>query len=240
MTTLLHMQDNYLRSFKAKVIKVLDDSVVLDRTAFYPEGGGQSGDRGTLSGESATIQITATRKEQGDIKHITKELMPFQVGDLVEGKLDWNWRYDCMRFHTAQHVLSRYLQIHYDLVTVGNMIKPGESRADYSPLDHFGEEMKRDVESGVNEILVKNLTVEIRFMPRTEATEFLNQWGYQKRYLEMVPKSVKEFRVLIIGDYDAASCAGTHVANTSEIGRLKLGKSKNVGAGKRRIYFKLE
>ena len=211
MTDLLHMQDNYLRSFEAKVIKVLDDSVILDRTAFYPEGGGQSGDRGALSDKSTTIQITVTRKDQGAIKHITKDSIPFEVGDVVEGSLDWDWRYDCMRFHTAQHVLSRYLQIHYDLVTVGNMIKPGESRADYSPLEQFGEEMKREVESGVNEILAKNLPVEIRFMPRTEAIEFLTKWGYQKRYLEMVPKSVKEFRVLIIGDYDAASCAGTHV-----------------------------
>ncbi len=234
------MQDNYIRSFEAKVIKVLDDSVVLDRTAFYPEGGGQSGDRGMLTSESTSIQITATKKEQGEIKHISNESIPFEVGSVVEGVLDWDYRHECMRFHTAQHVLSRYLQIHYDLVTVGNMIKPGESRADYSPLEQFGEEMKREVEKGVNEILDKNLSVEIRFMPRSEAIEFLTKWGYQKRYLEMVPKSVKDFRVLIIDDYDAASCAGTHVANTSEIGRLRIGKSKNVGAGKRRIYFKLE
>ena len=76
-------------------------------------------------------------------------------------------------------------------------------------------------------------------MPRKQAIEFLNQRGYQTRYLEMVPKSVTDFRVLIIGDYDAASCAGTHVKNTGEIGEIRIGKSKNVGAGKRRIYFKL-
>ena len=76
-------------------------------------------------------------------------------------------------------------------------------------------------------------------MPRNEAISFLEERGYQTRYLEMVPKSVKEFRVLIIGEYDVASCAGTHVANTREIGGIQINKSKNVGAGKRRIYFRL-
>jgi alanyl-tRNA synthetase len=76
-------------------------------------------------------------------------------------------------------------------------------------------------------------------MPRHDAISFLEERGYQTRYLEMVPKSVKEFRVLVIGQYDAASCAGTHVANTKEIGGIHIGKSKNVGAGKRRIYFQL-
>jgi misacylated tRNA(Ala) deacylase len=144
-----------------------------------------------------------------------------------------------MRFHTCQHVLSRYLQINYGVETKGNNIKPGESRADYTPLESFGEEMKREVEAGVNEILSKNLPVEIRSMPRADAIAFLEERDYQTRYLEMVPKSVEVFRVLLIGDYDAASCAGTHVANTSEVGRIQIGKSKNVGAGVRRIYFKL-
>jgi misacylated tRNA(Ala) deacylase len=99
--------------------------------------------------------------------------------------------------------------------------------------------MKRDVEAGVNAILAQNLPVLIKHMPRSEAIAYLQEREYQTRYLEMVPKSVEEFRVLLIGDYDAASCAGTHVANTSEIGKIKIGKSKNVGAGVRRIYFRL-
>lgn len=144
-----------------------------------------------------------------------------------------------MRFHTAQHVLSRYLQLNLALETVGNMVKPGESRADYRPIDHFTDEMKRSVEVGVNAILARNMKVEIRFMPRQEAMLFLKQAGYQMRYMEMVPESVTEFRVLIIGDFDASSCAGTHVANTQEVGMIQIGKNKNMGAGKQRIYFSL-
>jgi len=238
MTELLHMRDNYAREFDAVVESIGEDFVVLNRTTFYPEGGGQSSDFGVLSDGARTVNVKEVRKVEGVIKH-NLDGLPFDVGTMVHGEIDWSRRYECMRFHTCQHVLSRYLQLNYDVETVGNMIKPGESRADYSPLDSFDEEMKRKVEAGVNEILDRNIEVEIKFMPRVEAIAFLNKRGYQTRYLEMVPESVQEFRVMIIGEFDAASCAGTHIKNTREIGHIQIGKSKNVGAGKRRIYFKL-
>jgi misacylated tRNA(Ala) deacylase len=238
MTELLHMSDNYLRSFDALVISSGKDYVVLDRTAFYPEGGGQSSDKGSLSDGTRTVNVKEVRKIEGEIRH-KLDGDSFPVETEIHGELDWEFRHECMRFHTAQHVLSRHLQLKYGVETVGNNIKPGESRADYSPLESFDEEMKRDVEAAVNAKLAENIDVEVRFMPRNDAISFLKERGYQTRYLDMVPKSVKEFRVLIIGDYDAASCAGTHVKNTSEIGGIQIGKSKNVGAGKRRIYFRL-
>ena len=238
MTELLHMSDNYLREFEATVIGSGDGYVVLDKTAFYPEGGGQTSDHGELSNNRRTITVKEVRKIEGEIRHLL-DGQSFVIGDRVHGILDWARRYECMRFHTCQHVLSRYLQLNYNVETKGNNIKPGESRADYTPLESFDEEMKRKVETGVNAILRQNLPIEIRNMPRAEAISFLEEMEYQTRYLEMVPKSVEEFRVLLIGDYDAASCAGTHVANTSEVGGIMIGKSKNVGAGVRRIYFKL-
>ena len=239
MTDLLYMRDNYIKNFDAKIERVGEDSVVLNQTAFYPLGGGQTSDKGFLNDEISRIAIHEVRKVEGEIRHFSNDDIAFAPGANVHGELDWEHRYECMRFHTAQHVLSRYLQLNYEVETVGNMITPGRSRADYSPLDDFGDEMKADVEAGVNALLTQNLEVETRFMERAEAIKFLKDKEYQTRYLEMVPKSVKEFRVLIIGDYDASSCAGTHVSNTSEIGTIKIGKSKNVGAGKRRIYFSL-
>jgi len=238
MTELLHMSDNYQKEFDAIVIESGDGYVVLDKTAFYPEGGGQTSDRGELSNGERTLSVKEVRKIEGGIRHLF-DGQPFEKGNSVHGIVDWARRYECMRFHTCQHVLSRYLQINYGVETKGNNIKPGESRADYTPLQSFDEDMKREVEAGVNAILRQNLPVEIRNMPRAEAISFLEEKGYQTRYLEMVPKFVEEFRVLLIGDYDAASCAGTHVANTSEVGGIMIGKSKNVGAGVRRIYFKL-
>ena len=232
------MKDNYLRKFDCMVEAAGDDYVVLNRTAFYPEGGGQTCDQGTLTDGTRTVNVIDVRKVEREVRH-KLDSAPFEKGTELHGELDWKRRYANMRFHTCQHVLSRYLQINYNVETKGNNIKPEESRADYTPLESFDDEMKRAVEAGVNQILDQHLDVELRFMPREDAITFLKGRNYQTRYLEMVPKSVQEFRVLIIGDYDAASCAGTHVKNTSEIGHIQIGKSKNVGAGVRRIYFKL-
>ncbi len=233
------MRDNYIREFDATVIDLTDDSIVLDRTAFYPEGGGQVGDRGTLSLGSVLVPVVDTKKRDGRVHHIIRENIPFSIDQLVHGSIDWQRRYELMRFHTAQHILSRYLQMNYNLETVGNQISCGSSRADYSPIEQFDAEMMQSVEEGVNEVISSGLEVQVTFMPRERAISYLQEKGYQYRYMEMVPKSVKEFRIITIDDYDAASCAGTHVANTREIRGISLEKSKNVGAGKRRLYFSL-
>ncbi len=239
MTDLLYMRNNYLKDFDARIVRIGEDFVVLNQTAFYPLGGGQTSDKGSLNDEASRIAVHDVRKVEGEIRHFTNDEIVFVPGADIHGELDWEHRYECMRFHTAQHVLSRYLQLNYDVETVGNMITPGKSRADYAPLDDFSDEMKAEVEAGVNALLTQDLEVETRFMEREDAIRFLQSKNYQTRYLEMVPESVTEFRVLIIGEYDASSCAGTHVSNTSEVGTIAIGKSKNVGAGKRRIYFRL-
>jgi misacylated tRNA(Ala) deacylase len=140
MTELLHMKDNYIHSFDARVLSSGSDFVVLDCTAFYPEGGGQSSDRGELSDGSRTVHVIDVRKEEGEIRH-KLDGVPFAIGTTLHGEIDWHLRYECMRFHTAQHILSRYLQVNYGIETVGNNISPGESRADYSPLESFDELM---------------------------------------------------------------------------------------------------
>ncbi|MFW9844057.1 MAG: alanine--tRNA ligase-related protein, partial [Candidatus Thorarchaeota archaeon] len=136
MTVLLHMTDNYLKEFDATVINSEDGYVVLDRTAFYPEGGGQSSDRGELSNGDRIITVKEVRKIDGEIRHLI-DGQPFEVDAIIHGAIDWTRRYECMRFHTCQHVLSRYLQLNYGVETKGNNIKPGESRADYTPLESF-------------------------------------------------------------------------------------------------------
>jgi Ser-tRNA(Ala) deacylase AlaX len=239
MTELLYMRDNYVKEFEAVVEKVTEDSIITDRSAFYPEGGGQVGDRGFFKNANSTMEVVNTKRRNRQVHHISKDEIPFDSGDRVLGILDWDRRYELMRFHTAQHLISRYLQMNYDLETVGNQIKPGQSRADYSPINDFTNEMIADLEEGIADLVSKGIDVQIQFMPREKAVEFLHERGYQTRYLDMVPDSVKEFRILLIGDYDASSCAGTHVRNTREIGGITIDKTKNVGSGKQRIYFSL-
>lgn len=239
MTDLLYMRDNYVKEFEAVVMEVTEDSIVTDQTAFYPEGGGQVGDKGFFKNNKSSMEVVNTKRRNREVHHISKNEVPFGIGDSVRGILDWERRYELMRFHTAQHLISRYLQMNHDLETVGNQIKTGQSRADYSPIDEFTDEMISDLEDGIADLVSQEIDVEIQFMPREKAVEFLQERGYQTRYLDMVPKSVKEFRILLIGDYDAASCAGTHVRNTREIGGVTIDKTKNVGSGKQRIYFSL-
>jgi len=240
MTELLHMKNNYAKEFDAKVEEITDDSVVLDRTAFYPRGGGQVGDYGVLKVGGKEYHVDRTTKKGQTVYHKIDSLEGIEVDDEVHGVIDWERRYRCMRFHTAQHILSRYLQKNYGLETVGSMIKPDHGRADYQPIDDFDDDMKRDAEQGVNSVVQEGIDVEMRFMPREEAVDFLESRGYQTRYIEMVPDFVKTFRIIVIGDYDAASCAGTHVANTEEIGGITITENKNMGSEKQRIYFHLE
>lgn len=239
MTKLLYMNDNYIREFDAEIVGSGDGYVVLDQTAFYPEGGGQVGDRGLIEHTNYKLSVIDTRKQDGIVRHIVKDMLPLSIGDIVHGTLDWSWRYACMCFHTTQHVLSRYLQLNHGLETVGNQVRPDESRADFYPIDDITDRLRTDIETGVNSILSSNLPVNIQFMKRSAAIAFLSERGYQTRYLEMVPKDVTDFRVVMIGDWDASSCAGTHVRNTSEVGVFRVTRTKNVGAKKQRIYFTL-
>ncbi|NHJ47884.1 MAG: alanyl-tRNA editing protein [Asgard group archaeon] len=242
-TEMLYMQDNYVKAFDAEIIAKGDDYLVLNRTAFYPEGGGQESDVGTISfkGNTFTISKVKTDRETREVKHIIADSLNLpEIGDEVHCKLDWDIRLIHMRYHTALHVLSTYMKEHFNAEVVGNNISIRNGRADFAPLDALTPEQMKTIEDGVNEIIAQNLPVKISFMPRDEAKTFLKEKGYQVDYIEMVPKSVKTFRVISVGDYDHASCAGTHVANTSEIGKIKVVKRRSIGKGKERITLAFE
>ncbi|MBD3189527.1 MAG: alanyl-tRNA editing protein [Candidatus Heimdallarchaeota archaeon] len=239
-TDMLYMEDNYTRSFSAEVIDKGEDYVVLDRTAFYPEGGGQETDKGQLIFDDKTLTIRKVKKEGGKVKHFIEESDQLPgVGETVQCKLDWERRFTHMRYHTAIHILSSYMKKHFDAEVVGNNISVRKARADFAPLEALSDEELVQIEKGVNEIIDRDYPVKISFMPREEAIAFLEKKGYQTDYIDMVPKSVKIFRVISVDDYDHASCAGTHVANTSEIGKITVVKRRNMGTGKERITLAL-
>jgi Ser-tRNA(Ala) deacylase AlaX len=208
----------------------------MDRTAFYPEGGGQLGDRGTLEYQNKAIKVTNTRLYKGKIVHEVPE-ENFPLGVEVKGILDWDFRYKLMRAHSAQHVISRWFQLNYEAETVSTQLKYDKSRLDFQPLEKISSEQLETITFNINEILSQNLQITITSRPRKEAIEFLKQKNYQIKYLEMVPKSVRNFRIVTIGDYDFAACAGTHVKNTSEIGSISFLSTKNKGKLRERIFY---
>ncbi|MHA2282741.1 MAG: alanine--tRNA ligase-related protein [Promethearchaeota archaeon] len=133
MTERLYLENSYLKEFKSQIIEITPKGVVLDKTAFYPESGGQVGDNGTLEIENRIINVTNTRLDKGRIIHEISNI-EIQLGTEVKGKINWDYRYKLMRSHSAQHVISRWFQLNLEAETVSTQLKYEKSRLDLHPL----------------------------------------------------------------------------------------------------------
>ncbi|MFX1506103.1 MAG: alanyl-tRNA editing protein [Promethearchaeota archaeon] len=237
MTERLYLADCYLQKFTGNITEILSNGIVLDQSAFYPESGGQLGDQGILKSDGEEIIVTNTHQQRGKVIHKLNSTEGLEVGMQLQGELDWKRRYALMRGHTAQHCISRFFQINYNAETVSNQLKTSINRLDLSPLSKITSEELKEISGQINELISRNMSVSISFLPRDEAIAFLKEKEYQIQYLNMVPKSVQNFRIISIDDYDWSACAGTHVQNTSEIGQISLEKTENKGKLRERIYY---
>jgi misacylated tRNA(Ala) deacylase len=236
-TELLYMKDieaNYIREFDARVLEKGPGWAVLDRTAFYPLGGGQPSDTGTLIFAGGQVRVREVTKK-GAVRHLVDEEMP-PAAETVRGAIDWAPRHAHMRMHTAQHILSGVVFDLFKARTVGNQIHADHSRIDFAPVV-FTDQMVAEVEKTVNGILARDIPVTIGEEDRSEielrvCTERAN--------LDLLPKSVHRLRIVKIGDIDECPCAGTHVRNTSEIGLMKITRRENKGKDRERITYILE
>ncbi|MCK4634612.1 MAG: alanyl-tRNA editing protein [Candidatus Aenigmarchaeota archaeon] len=232
MTELLHMKDCYLKEFNANVIRTGDDFVVLDRTAFYPEGGGQESDTGYLEFNGQKSVVTKVEKK-GDVVHRVEKVP--SVGTEVKGYIDWDKRYARMRMHTAQHLVSWVAMKLFGLTTVGNQIHGDKSRIDFYPA-HFSEEDLKKLEEESNNFTDKGLEVRIYELPREEALKKVDQ---KRCDLSRLPSSVKKLRIVEINGIDLCPCAGTHVKNLKELGKIRILEKINKGKNKQRIVYEL-
>ena len=228
MTELLYMKDCYAREFDATVVSAGANYVVLDRSAFYPEGGGQPTDTGTLNG----VRVTQVKKESGEIRHYLAQ----PVAGEVHGVLDWPPRYGHMRMHTAQHLLSAIALDKYGCETVGNQIHADRSRMDFT-LDKIDEEMQSYLTREFNKAVDAALPVVFKFMSRDDMLAYVDE--KRRKLFERMPPTIREVRVVEIDGLDKCPCAGTHVANTREIGHITMAGTENKGAGKTRLSFTL-
>lgn len=233
-TELLFMKDCYVKEFSAKVIERGEDDrgnfVVLDRTAFYPTGGGQPGDRGTLNGAG----VTAVIKDKGKVKHYTKSQVK---GDEVKGKIEWERRHEFMRMHTAQHLLSAIVLDKWGSSTAGNQIDTGSSRIDFSPLEPPGDFVEI-VTAEFNRWIDRGVPVKLCFSDRQTVLGSIDE--RRRRLFSRIPESVRDIRVIEIEGIDKVPCGGTHVANTREIGHIRIKKVENKGKDTWRVRFGLE
>ncbi|MCK4328181.1 MAG: alanyl-tRNA editing protein [Candidatus Diapherotrites archaeon] len=228
MTELLYMQDCYAKEFDASVVSFGKGYAVLDRSAFYPGGGGQPSDTGTLNG----VGVRETRKKEGEIRHYVEG--PLDGG--VHGVLDWGPRYAHMRMHTAQHLLSALVLDKYGAETVGNQIHADYSRMDFA-LASVDDEMRGWLAHEFDKAVGEAREVRIYTTGRDDVIASVDP--RRRKLFERVPPFVKEVRVVEIDGIDKCPCAGTHVANTKEIGGITITRAENKGAGKTRLVFEL-
>jgi misacylated tRNA(Ala) deacylase len=231
MTELLYLRDAYLREFDATVVDVraADDGVVavaLDRTVFYPTGGGQPYDAGAL-GE---VRVTSVKKE-GDVVWHALDGPPPSVGATVHGSIDWDRRHALMRTHTALHVLCGVIWNEWGKPVTGGNMEPLSARMDFEfdPLpDGFGA----DVERLVNAELAADRPIEVSFLPRATALE---DEDLIRTKVSLIPESVEEIRVVDIVGLDKQADGGTHVRSTGEVGRFVVTKTESKGKGNKRL-----
>jgi misacylated tRNA(Ala) deacylase len=231
MTEELFRQDSYLRSCEATVVAVEDKGVRLDRTVFYPTGGGQPGDSGTLSfADGRVAQVTEAIKGDGVVHVLAPDAPRPAVGDRVTAAVDWDRRYRHMRMHSALHVMSAVIKGN----VTGGQVNADKSRLDFNlegevPSKEFvTEEMSRLI--GLDRPVAAQWITDEELQARPELVKTMSV---------RPPSGAGKVRLLSIEGVDLQACGGTHVARTSEIGRVECVKVENKGKMNRRFIVQL-
>jgi len=256
VTEQAYLDDATVRTFTAQVTRRLDDRLVLDRTHFYPEGGGQPADHGCLrvaDGEAA-FRVVDVQKRDTIYHHLEPEDsadLPTE-GATVECELNWERRHAHMRYHTAQHLLSALLLDEFDAPTTGNQLYADRARIDCE-YDRFTDEDREHVASRMNELIDDALPVRWYEMDREAAERELDT---DRTRIDLLPDSIRELRIVEVGGdgpagatdsdraaaapYDRTACAGTHVTSTGDLGTATVTGRETKGSGEERLSFRLE
>ncbi len=229
-----NVEGNYIKEFDAIVTKNKKDYICLDKTAFYPLGGGQPSDTGIIKWDEKESKVKEVIKKGDTIQHIIEGEKP-SVGKKIHAIIDWNKRYGHMKMHTAQHILSGIIFDNYNARTVGNQIHADYSRVDFCPVKFSDEDIKK-IEKKFNEIIKQNLPIKIYEEQRENLEKRVDQ---QRAHLDLLPKFITKLRIVEIEGFDICPCAGTHVKNTSEIPAIGKIKKETKGLDKTRIIYSL-
>jgi misacylated tRNA(Ala) deacylase len=230
-TELLYLRDAYLHSFSAAVTDVDGDRIALDRTAFYPTGGGQPHDTGSLDG----LEVTDVAKEGATVWHrVAGGPLP-AAGDRVDGRVDWDRRHALMRTHTALHVLCGVIWNQWGKAVTGGNMEPLAARMDFE-FDPLPQGFGSRVEEAVNAELAAARPVVVSFVPRADAVV---DASLIRTKVSLVPESVAEVRVVDIVGLDKQADGGTHVRSTDEVGRVRVVKTESKGRGNKRIRLQV-
>ena len=235
-TELLYLADQELRAFEATVTAVAEsgDAVTLDRSAFYPTGGGQPFDTGVLRWDGGESRVTQVRKESAEVWHAVEGAAP-QIGQVVSGEIDWDRRHRLMRTHTALHVLCGIIWNEWGKAVTGGNMEPLEARMDFE-FDPLPEGFGKRVEELVNAEIAADRPIEVHELPRSEA---LADDALIRTKVNLIPESVQTIRVIDIVGLDKQADGGTHVRRTGEVGRVEVVKTESKGKGNKRVRIRV-
>ncbi len=234
MTVAAFHEDSYRKELDATVTAVEDEWVELDQTIFYPEGGGQPGDTGSFQKDGQTVSVVDTRKgdNQGSIRHQLETAdHGLKVGDQISTAIDWDRRYKLMRMHTSMHLLGSLIPV----PVTGGKVGVDKSRLDFDLGEHQVD--KEDLTNKMNELV--QAAHEVRFESITDE-ELDENPGLVRTMSVQPPRGVGEIRMVRVLDVDYQPCGGTHVNNSSEVGKVLISKIENKGKRNRRLHIVLE
>ena len=239
MTELLCQTDSYLKEFDAKIVSVDTESraVVLDRTAFYPGGGGQPCDFGLLTVGGTEYPVSKVKKRGSDALHfIGGDVDLPEVGQTVHGVIDWERRYQLMRTHTAMHILCGVVFRDYGALVTGGNMDLLKGRMDFE-FETMRKELVEEIEEAINIEAQKGYDVKVEILPREEAFQVPD---LIRTKINLLPEGNDEIRTIEIVGLDLQADGGTHVRNTSEVGKLRVTNYKSKGKINKRIYVEVE
>ncbi len=239
MTELLYQLDSYLKSFSACVVAVdaPQSAVILDRTAFYPGGGGQPADNGVLIHQGRELAVRRARKVGDQVLHEIESGLPLpETGATLQGSINWDRRYQLMRTHTAMHILCGVIFRDYGALVTGGDMEPLHGRMDFE-FETMHKELVSEIETAVNQEVAKALPVKVKILPREEAFQIPD---LIRTKINLLPEGIRQVRVVEIAGLDLQADGGTHVQNTAEVGRIRVVDYKSKGKINKRIYIELD
>jgi misacylated tRNA(Ala) deacylase len=234
VTELIYHVDAYVRGFEARVVETGPAGIVLDRTAFYPGGGGQPHDLGTLRWDGSLARVAAMTR--GPV-HVPAEGDPVPpVGAYVQAELDWERRHALMRAHTALHILCGVIWRDLGASVTGGSMDVGQARMDFE-LERMSGDFAAEVEAKVNEEIAAAREVRVRVLPRAQAFEIPD---LIRTKINLLPPGIEEVRTVEIVGLDLQADGGTHVANTRHVGRIRVTGHESKGKINKRLRIAIE
>jgi misacylated tRNA(Ala) deacylase len=238
MTKPLYQDDSYLQAFDATVSVVDNENrgVILDQTAFFPGGGGQPADFGTLKAGEQIFRVKRAKRIGGKLVHLLEGDSLPDEGSQVRGQIDWEHRYKLMRTHTAMHILCGVIFRDYGASVTGGNMDPLKGRMDFE-FETMRRELVDEINANINTEVANARPVSWRELPREEAFQIPD---LIRTKINLLPEGIKKVRVVEIEGLDLQADGGTHVRNTSEVGTIRVADYKSKGKINKRIYVELD